>query len=88
MNDIDLITNDYFKTLSIMYDNQITVDDIVYCPLPQIELANKVGVSRNTMGTIIKKLKNENLICCNEGQTKKYILSERAIEIVKKMKRI
>ncbi len=88
MNTINLITNDYYKTLSVMYDNQITVDDVVYCPLPQIELANKIGVSRNTMGLIIKKLKDEKLISCIEGQTKKYILSDRAIEVVKKLRKI
>ena len=88
MNEIDLITNDYYKTLKVMYDNQITVDGITYCPLPQIELANKIGVSRNTMGLIIKKLKDEKLISCIEGQTKKYILSNRALEIVKKICKI
>lgn len=85
---IDLITNDYYKTLMIIYNNQITVDNKTYCPLSQEEIANKIGVSRNTMGAIIRNLRKENIIYCIEGQTKKYFLDESVISALKKINKI
>lgn len=85
---VDFVTNDYYKILSIIYDNQITVDNETYCPLSQEKIASIAGVSRNTIGTIVKRLKEENLIYCKESETKKYFLYKEATDVIKKIKKI
>lgn len=85
---IELITNDYYKVLSIIYENQITVDGETYCPLSQEKIASIAGVSRNTIGTIVKNLKQQNLIYCKENETKKYFLNQETVDVIKKIKKM
>ena len=89
MNDnVLFLTNDYYKTLDVIYSNQITVDNESFCPLSQAEIAKLVGLSRNTVGIYIKELKERELIAYIEGTTKKYILTDKAKEIIKKIRKI
>ena len=85
---VETITNDYFKVLSIIYDNQITIGNETYCPLSQEKIAIIAGVSRNTIGTTIKKLREQGIIICKESETKKYFLSEETSNIIKRLKSI
>ena len=85
---VDIITNDYYKVLLIIFDNQVTIGGETFCPLSQEKIATIAGVSRNTIGTTIKKLRQQGLIICKESETKKYFLSEETTNIIKKMKNI
>ncbi len=88
MNEIlFFLTNNYYKVLETIYDNSVTIDGITYCPLTQIELSKIVGVSRNTMIPTIKTLCDKGLLVC-VNNSKKYMLSDCAYNLIKKMKKL
>ena len=59
---INELLNDSYKVLKILYDNQVTINNETYCPLSQETISKELGVTRVTIGNIMKKLKNNNLI--------------------------
>ena len=55
-------TNDKYKTLKCLYDNQIKVKNIKYIVLSQQELADILHFSKNKTNKIIQELKKNNFI--------------------------
>lgn len=81
-----IFSNNY-KVLEIMYDSQITINDLTYTPMTQDDIATALSCDRMTINTIFKKLKEENLI--EKTPTKRqYRLTKEALRIVKAIKRI
>lgn len=80
------LLNDSYKVLNILYDNQITINNETYCPLSQDAISKELGVTRVTIGNIMKKLKNNNLIFYESSS--KYKLSNEAINLIKKIRKI
>lgn len=80
------LINNYGKTLEAIYDNQVTIKNETYCPLTQVELAKLIGVSRNTMVVIIKKLYETELLK-EINNSKKYILTNKGNEVIKLLKK-
>ncbi len=73
--------------MELMFDNQITINDLTYTPMTQDDLATALKCDRMTINTIIRKLKEENLI--EKTPTKRqYRLTKEGIRIVKAIKRI
>ena len=50
-----LFLNDYYKILRVLYENQVKIgNDVNFTPLTQLEVAEKVGVSKITMNAMFK----------------------------------
>ena len=81
-----IFSNNY-RILELMYDNQITINDLTYTPMTQDDIATALNCERMTINSLFKKLKEENLI--EKTPTKRqYRLTKEAIRIVKAIKRI
>ena len=83
---INELFNDSYKVLKILYDNQVTINNETYCPLSQEAISKELGVTRVTIGNIMKRLKDKNLIIV-EG-SRKYILTNEVIKTIKKIQKI
>ena len=83
---LNILVNDYYKVLKILYDNQVTIKGETYCPLSQEEIAKELGVTRMTISNILKKLKENNLIAIDDAR--KYIIKDNATQIVKQIDKI
>lgn len=79
--------NDGYKLLEIINDCQFETDGISYCPLTQTEMAQKIGCSRMTINSILKRLKNGNYIVQNKN-SRRYSLTEKAKIIIIKVREI
>lgn len=78
----NILLNDNYRLLEFIYKNQITILDETFAPLTQEQMAKYLNLTRATINTDIKKLKNNNLIeksSCN----KKYILTNEGVQFVK-----
>ena len=83
----DLVTATY-KLLVLLYDNQVIANNEIYCPLSQDEMATLMNTTRATVNTHLIKLKELGFLETDVGKTKKYILTDRAIQIVEKIEKI
>ena len=83
INDItNILLNDSYRLLEFIYKNQITILDETFAPLTQEQMAKHLNLTRATINSNLKKLKDNNLIeksSCN----KKYILTPSGIKFVK-----
>ena len=82
------LVNAAYKLLALLYDNQVTIKGETYCPLSQDEMAESINTTRTTINTYLIKLKELGLLETNVGKSKKYILTDRAIQIVEKFENI
>lgn len=80
------MTTNYYKTLEAIYDNQLQVGELKYCPLGQDELATIVQCNRMTVNSALKKLKSEGYV--SSLKNKQYALTEKGIDTVEKAKEI
>lgn len=83
---LDLLFSDYYKVLSILYDNQTTIGGDTYCPLSQEEMAKELDCTRMTISNILRKLREEGYI--EFDSQRKYKLNEKSRSIVGKFKNI
>lgn len=80
---IKKITTNYFKTLQILFDNQvINPDGISFVPMTQIEIAKEINVSKITMYNIFKELKEDGLIESYPSKRGMYIVTEYGKHII------
>ena len=86
--DTNELINVSYKLLSLIYDNQVTLQGETYCPLSQQELSDMMGMTRATINTHLPKLRELGLLEDDVGKSKKYILTDRAIQIVEKLENI
>lgn len=80
MADPNILTNNYFKVLSWMYDEKDS-EDLV--KVTQLELAESIGLSRPTINIIFNKLKDAGYLIHNDKRVGHYYLTEDAIKIIK-----
>lgn len=83
--ELESLINDNYKVLSFLYDNQITINGETYCNLTQVEMSNMLNVTRMTLSKKLKELKNNNLIVFEK---QKYVLTNRAIQIIETIEKI
>lgn len=74
--ELESLISDNYKVLSLLYDNQITIDGETYCNLTQIEM---------TLSKKLKELKDNSLIIFKK---QKYILTNRSIQIIENIEKI
>lgn len=63
-------------------------DSTKYIPLSQAEIAPLIGVSTITINKIFKQLRDDNLLLPIEGKRGNYELTQKAIIIIKNMKKL
>ena len=84
---MEFFLNDNYKLLKLINDYQFESDDGSYCPLTQDEMAQKIGCSRMTINSILKKLKNEEYIIQN-NKNRRYTLSDKSKKIIIQINKI
>ena len=75
-------TNDKYKTLKCLYDNQIKVKNVKYIVLSQQELADILHFSKNKTNKIMQKLKKDKFIDSYNNIKGKYIITEKGDKVV------
>lgn len=80
-------TNDKYKILKFLYDNQIKVKNDKYIVLSQQEIADMTHFSKNKTNKIIQELKRDGFIDTFNNTKGKYIITKngnKVVEVVKK----
>lgn len=75
-------TNDKYKILKCLYDNQIKVKNVKYIVLSQQELADILHFSKNKTNKIIQELKKDNFIDSYNNIKGKYIITDKGNKVV------
>lgn len=88
MNGDNPIFSNYYRVLEILFDNQVTANGITFCAITQMEMAKILNCDRMTINPIMKKLQDDNLVIKTTSKTKQYQLTEKAIKLVKQIKKI
>lgn len=84
----DKMTTNYYKVLEILYDNLVVIDGEQVSIMTQVNIAKKTGLTTVTVNSIFKELKEDGLIRQSKKLVRFYCLSEEAVNIVKKMKKV
>lgn len=80
-------TNDKYKLLKFLFDNQIEIKNNKYIALSQQEIADSLHFSKNKANKIMQELKKNNFIDTFKNTKGKYIVSDKGnkvIEIIEK----
>lgn len=88
MNGDNPIFSNYYRVLEILFDNQVTANGITFCAITQMEMAKILNCDRMTINPIMKKLQDDSLVIKTTSKTKQYQLTEKAIKLVKQIKKI
>ena len=71
-------TNDKYKLLKFLYDNQIEIKNNKYIALSQQEIADSLHFSKNKTNKIMQELKKDNF-----NNTKgKYIITDKGNKVI------
>lgn len=84
MNNINYFINNRMKVLLIIYNNQVKLDNLTFCPLSQQEISNLVPCSKLITNQIIKDLKNEGYVDMLRCRGR-YCLLKKGEDIVQKL---
>ena len=79
MYDVEVFTNNNFKVLSYFYDNKDTNNLI---KTTQKEVGDALKLSRVTINTVLKKLKDDGYIIHDSTRVGRYYLTELGIKMV------
>ena len=75
-------TNDKYKLLKFLYDNQIEIKNNKYIALSQQEIADSLHFSKNKTNKIMQELKKDNFINTFNNTKGKYIVSDKGNKVV------
>lgn len=84
---VETLVNDSYKLLEFLYANQATILDETFVPIKQNKMAKELGVTRATISSLLKKLKENGLIE-DYSKDKKYKLTLDGIKCVKAIRKI
>ena len=76
-------TNDKYKLLKFLYDNQIEIKNNKYIVLSQQEIADSLHFSKNKTNKIMQELKKDNFIDTFNNTKGKYIVTKNGEKVVK-----
>lgn len=77
---VELFTNDNYKILKFLYDNQIVILNKKVIPLTQIEIANELNFSKMKVNSIFLTMQEQDII--TRECKGKYRLTEKAEKII------
>ena len=75
-------TNDKYKLLKFLYDNQIEIKNNKYITLSQQEIADSLHFSKNKTNKIMQALKNDNFIDTFNNIKGKYIITDKGNKVI------
>ena len=75
-------TNDKYKLLKFLYDNQIEIKNNKYIALSQQEIADSLHFSKNKTNKIMQELKKDNFIDTFNKTKGKYIVSDKGNKVI------
>ena len=75
-------TNDKYKLLKFLYDNQIEIKNNKYIALSQQEIADSLHFSKNKTNKIMQELKKDNFINTFNNTKGKYIVSDKGNKVI------
>ena len=75
-------TNDKYKLLKFLYDNQTEIKNNKYIALSQQEIADSLHFSKNKTNKIMQELKKDNFINTFNNTKGKYIVSDKGNKVV------
>ena len=75
-------TNDKYKLLKFLYDNQIEIKNNKHIALSQQEIADSLHFSKNKTNKIMQELKKDNFINTFNNTKGKYIVSDKGNKVV------
>ena len=80
-------TNDKYKLLKFLYDNQIKIKNNKYIALSQQEIADSLHFSKNKTNKIMQELKKDNFIDTFKNTKGKYIVSNKGNKVISVIER-
>ena len=85
---VEKITTDYYKVLALLHERSTLIENKRVALLTQNEIANLSGISTVTVSRIMKELQKDKLIEYQTNVFARYYITDKGIEIVKKIKSI
>ena len=82
MINLNLFTNDTYKLLKFLYDNQIQVKEDYYVVLSQQEIADILHYSKLKTNNIMKDLRNNDFITTFNNQRGKYMITNKGYKVI------
>lgn len=79
---LEFFTNDRYKLLEILSENQVKIKNVNYIPLSQQEIADIAHFSKLKTNKLINELKDKKLIEAYQGKKGKYVLTDKAFKIL------
>ena len=86
MYTLEYFTNDNYKVLKFLYDNQIQVKDKYYIILSQQEIADMVQFSKLKTNGIMQDLRERGFIDNYENKRRKYVITDIGYKVIELMK--
>ena len=86
MYTLEYFTNDNYKVLKFLYDNQIQVKDKYYIVLSQQEIADMVQFSKLKTNGIMQDLRERGFIDNYENKRRKYVITDIGYKVIELMK--
>lgn len=84
---LEFFSNDRYKILQCMFDRQVEINGQNVVPLSQQNIADVVQLSKKKVNTIIGELKNNGYIQQQSPTRGKYLLTNKAIQVVRKIQK-
>ena len=81
------LTTNYYKVLELLYDSLVNINNERISIITQVEIAEKLSLSKITINSIFRELKSDGMVEADKV-IGRYRLSEEAIEIVERMKEV
>ena len=82
MINLNLFTNDTYKLLKFLYDNQIQVKEDYYVVLSQQEIADILHYSKLKTNNIMKDLRNNDFITTFNNKRGKYMITNKGYKVI------
>lgn len=82
MINLNLFTNDTYKLLKFLYDNQIQAKEDYYVVLSQQEIADILHYSKLKTNNIMKDLRNNNFITTFNNKRGKYMITNKGYRVI------
>ena len=87
MINLVVFTNDKYKLLKFLYDNQIEIKNNKYIALSQQEIADSLHFSKNKTNKIMQELKKDNFIDTFNNTKGQYIVSDKGNKVISVIER-
>lgn len=85
---IESITNNNYRVLKLLNDNQVELNGVKFTVITQIEIAQELGLSKVTVNAIMKELQEKDLVYPFENRRGRYRLTDTSQSIVKEIEKL